>query len=108
MLCNSQVKALKAEQVMVLTFDNVPCVKRVAQALHSTGLLIGPLRHFGDSVLTARHVINAGIPLAAILSCMFLQHVFEAMVSISQKVSRPYRDAQDRLLWRDKTCPART
>ena len=24
------------------------------------------------------------------------------------RVSRPYRDAQDRLLWRDKTCPART
>jgi len=23
-------------------------------------------------------------------------------------ISRPYRDAQDRLLWRDKTCPART
>jgi len=23
-------------------------------------------------------------------------------------VSRPYRDAQDRLLWKDKTCPART
>ncbi len=22
--------------------------------------------------------------------------------------SRPYRDAQDRLVWRDKTCPART
>jgi len=24
------------------------------------------------------------------------------------RFSRPYRDAQDRLLWRDKTCPART
>ncbi len=24
------------------------------------------------------------------------------------RVSRPYRDAQDRLLWRDKTCPAHT
>jgi len=24
------------------------------------------------------------------------------------RISRPYRDAQDRLLWRDKTCPART
>jgi len=23
------------------------------------------------------------------------------------RISRPYRDAQDRLLWRDKTCPAR-
>ncbi len=23
-------------------------------------------------------------------------------------ISRPYRDAQDRLLWRDKTCPAHT
>ncbi len=23
------------------------------------------------------------------------------------QLSRPYRDAQDRLLWRDKTCPAR-
>jgi len=23
-------------------------------------------------------------------------------------ISRPYRDAQDKLLWRDKTCPART
>ena len=23
-------------------------------------------------------------------------------------ISRPYRDAQDRLLWKDKTCPART
>ena len=22
------------------------------------------------------------------------------------RISRPYRDAQDRLLWRDKTCPA--
>ena len=24
------------------------------------------------------------------------------------RISRPYWDAQDRLLWRDKTCPART
>jgi hypothetical protein len=24
------------------------------------------------------------------------------------RISRPYRDAQDWLLWRDKTCPART
>ena len=24
------------------------------------------------------------------------------------RISRPYRDAQDRLLWRDKTCPAHT
>ena len=24
------------------------------------------------------------------------------------RISRPYRDAQDRLLWRDKTCHART
>ncbi len=24
------------------------------------------------------------------------------------RIKRPYRDAQDRLLWRDKTCPART
>ena len=24
------------------------------------------------------------------------------------RISRPYRDAQIRLLWRDKTCPART
>ncbi len=24
------------------------------------------------------------------------------------RIGRPYRDAQDRLLWRDKTCPART
>jgi len=24
------------------------------------------------------------------------------------RISSPYRDAQDRLLWRDKTCPART
>ncbi len=23
-------------------------------------------------------------------------------------ITRPYRDAQDRLLWKDKTCPART
>jgi len=23
------------------------------------------------------------------------------------RISRPYRDAQDRVLWRDKTCPAR-
>ncbi len=23
-------------------------------------------------------------------------------------IGRPFRDAQDRLLWRDKTCPART
>ncbi len=23
-------------------------------------------------------------------------------------INRPYRDAQDRLLWKDKTCPART
>jgi len=23
-------------------------------------------------------------------------------------IGRPYRDAQDRLLWRDKTCPAHT
>ena len=24
------------------------------------------------------------------------------------RVNKPYRDAQDKLLWRDKTCPART
>ncbi len=24
------------------------------------------------------------------------------------QIGRPYRDAQDRLLWSDKTCPART
>ncbi len=24
------------------------------------------------------------------------------------RIGRPYRDAQDRLLWKDKTCPART
>jgi len=24
------------------------------------------------------------------------------------RISRPYKDAPDRLLWRDKTCPART
>ena len=24
------------------------------------------------------------------------------------RIVRPYRDAQDRLLWRDKTCPAHT
>ncbi len=24
------------------------------------------------------------------------------------RIGRPYRDAQDRQLWRDKTCPART
>ena len=23
-------------------------------------------------------------------------------------ISKPYKDAQDRLLWKDKTCPART
>ena len=26
----------------------------------------------------------------------------------SCRISRPYKDAQDRLLWKDKTCPART
>ena len=26
---------------------------------------------------------------------------------IVKRVGRPFRDAQDRLLWRDKTCPAR-
>jgi len=26
----------------------------------------------------------------------------------TRRISRPYRDAQDRLLWKDKTCPART
>ena len=24
------------------------------------------------------------------------------------RINRPYKDAQNRLLWRDKTCPART
>ena len=24
------------------------------------------------------------------------------------RITRPYKDAQNRLLWRDKTCPART
>ncbi len=24
------------------------------------------------------------------------------------RIGRPYRDAQDRLLWKDKTCPAHT
>ncbi len=28
--------------------------------------------------------------------------------SYRYRIGRPYRDAQDRLLWRDKTCPART
>ena len=26
----------------------------------------------------------------------------------TRRITRPYRDAQDRLLWKDKTCPART
>ena len=26
----------------------------------------------------------------------------------TRRISRPYRDAQDRLLWKDKSCPART
>ena len=26
----------------------------------------------------------------------------------TRQIGRPYRDAQDRLLWKDKTCPART
>ncbi len=26
----------------------------------------------------------------------------------AREISRPYRNAQDRLLWKDKTCPART
>ncbi len=26
----------------------------------------------------------------------------------TRRISEPYRDAQDRLLWKDKTCPART
>ena len=26
----------------------------------------------------------------------------------TRRIGRPYRDAQDRLLWKDKTCPART
>ena len=25
----------------------------------------------------------------------------------TRRIGRPYRDAQDRLLWKDKTCPAR-
>ncbi len=26
----------------------------------------------------------------------------------THQIGRPYRDAQDRLLWKDKTCPAHT
>jgi len=26
----------------------------------------------------------------------------------THRIGRPYRDAQDRLLWKDKTCPTRT
>ena len=26
----------------------------------------------------------------------------------TRRIGRPYRDAQDRLLWKDKTCPAHT
>ena len=26
----------------------------------------------------------------------------------TRQIGRPHRDAQDRLLWKDKTCPART
>ena len=26
----------------------------------------------------------------------------------NHRINRPYKDAQNRLLWRDKTCPART
>jgi hypothetical protein len=26
----------------------------------------------------------------------------------ARRIGKPYRDAQDRLLWKDKTCPART
>ncbi len=29
-------------------------------------------------------------------------------VGTPNQIGRPYRDAQDRQLWRDKTCPART
>lgn len=35
----------------MLTLHNVPCVKRVAQSLHSTGLLMGPSHHFDDAAL---------------------------------------------------------
>ena len=69
----------------MLTLDNVPCVKRMTQPLHSISLPKGQLQHSGDSALTTQHVREAGLPFATSLSCMFLQHVFAAMVSMSQK-----------------------
>ncbi len=36
------------------------------------------------------------------ICCRFTEAVHKC------RIGRPYRDAQDRQLWRDKTCPART
>ena len=34
--------------------------------------------------------------------------LFIIYIIVSNSINKPYRDAQDRLLWTDKTCPAHT
>ena len=38
----------------------------------------------------------------------FIARVFILHDCRTRRIGRPYRDAQDSLLWKDKTCPART
>ena len=47
--------------------------------------------------------------IAALSKCLNLQPLFGSICSPHRcRITRPYKDAQNRLLWRDKTCPART
>ena len=79
----------------MLTLHNVPSVKRMAQSLHSTGFLMGPSHHFDDAALPQHKIcFRQACPWQLFLSCMILQHVFAAMVSISQRVKEGLEGAQ--------------
>ncbi len=70
---------------------------KVARSYFSGCLMIDCLRSF-CLVKSTTFVYLAALDSAYIALCD-CQHCC---------ISRPYRDAQDRLLWRDKTCPACT
>ncbi len=59
------------------------------------------LNLFGG-VLDQKLKVLLSVPLTASFNDVALQDCQ------TRDINRPYRDAQDRLLWKDKTCPART
>ena len=38
----------------------------------------------------------------------YVSMMLHQVTVMSCRITSPYKDAQNRLLWRDKTCPART